>query len=66
MILWRDLFLHLWYCRQCEHIPNQVKRMYVQLKKSKNMRKGKKLYWVTSAEERGLCDGKDGIEFKSL
>lgn len=43
-----------------------MKRMYVQLKKSKNMRKGKKLYWVTSAEELGLCDGKDGIEFKSL
>jgi hypothetical protein len=36
------------------------------MKKSKNMKKGKKQYWVTSAEELGLCDGKDGIRLKYL
>jgi hypothetical protein len=30
------------------------------------MKKGKKKYWVTSAEQLGLCDGENGIMLKHL
>ena len=54
-----------YFRRQCNLIPKKIKNKYVQLKQSKSKKKGNKLYWITSAEQLGLYNGKDGIKFRS-
>jgi len=49
--------------RQCKYIPSSIKDTYNRLKNSKGVTRGKKKYWVTSAIQRGLCNGPDGIIF---
>ena len=51
--------------RQCSYIPSSIKDTYNRLKNSKGVTRGKKKYWVTSAIQRGLCNGPDGIVFAS-
>lgn len=49
--------------RQCLYIPSSIKDTYNRLKNSKGVTRGKKKYWITSAIQRGLCNGPDGIIF---
>ncbi|KAL7531780.1 hypothetical protein ACHAXR_004225 [Thalassiosira sp. AJA248-18] len=50
------------HVEHCTFIPKKVKDDYTRLKNCKGTR-GKKKYWVTSAEKRGLCNGENGIVF---
>ncbi len=49
--------------RQCAYIPKEISEQYTLLKLSKGVTRGKKKYWVTSAIQRGLCNGENGIVF---
>jgi hypothetical protein len=51
--------------RQCTYIPKEISELYTRLKLSKGVTRGKKKYWVTSAIQRGLCNGENGIVFSS-
>ena len=68
-----DLFVYIIYIliyiynRQCEYLPQKIKDEYIQLKYHTKLVRGKKKYWVTSAEKRGLMDDPDvdGIVFSA-
>ena len=45
--------------RQCSQIPKSIKDEYADLRVNSKKR-GRKEYWVTSAELRGLMDREDG------
>jgi hypothetical protein len=51
------------FSRQCAYIPQEIREQYTRLKLSKGVTRGKKKYWVTSAIQRGLCNGENGIVF---
>ncbi|KAL9184584.1 hypothetical protein ACHAXT_012554 [Thalassiosira profunda] len=53
------------HVEHCMHIPSELKDEYWRLKESKNLSRGRKQYWVTSAQRRGLCNGANGIVFQA-
>ena len=52
------------HVEHCEFIPAELKDQYWRLKDGKNLARGRKQYWVTSARRRGLCNGANGIVFQ--
>ena len=53
------------HVEHCAYIPSELKDEYWRLKESKNLGRGRKQYWETSAQRRGLCNGANGIVFQS-
>ncbi|KAL9184620.1 hypothetical protein ACHAXT_012590 [Thalassiosira profunda] len=53
------------HVEHCTFIPAELKDEYWRLKESKNLGRGRKQYWVTSAQRRGLCNGANGIVFQA-
>ena len=53
------------HVEHCTFIPTELKDEYWRLKDGKNLARGRKQYWVTSAQRRGLCNGANGIVFQA-